>query len=390
MSDPPFQETIPDALADLSTVAAAILTADGEIVAANRGFADIVEDADEADRRDARPLFLSPTFDEIRKDGEAGNWTRVYDGLLNVGEASGAEATSLSGTVHARADRLVVLAEQDVEGDRRLRDRVLELNRALNEAQRDMRRELEAHKETERELQARTEALERSNERLEEFAYVVSHDLQEPLRTVTSFLQLLQKRHEESLDEDARQLVDQALEGATRMAAMIEDLLTYARVDSQDTQPTRLEASEVVETVLESLARRIEETGGRVEVGRLPAVVADRSQFERLVQNLVSNALEHAGPQPRVEIDATREEGWVRFSVADDGPGIPEAEKDRLFEVFERGSEASGQGTGIGLAVCRRIVERHGGEIDVSSEEGAGTTFHFTLPAPASETSPRP
>ena len=241
-------------------------------------------------------------------------------------------------------------------------------------------------KTRELELQETIDRLRTSNERLEHFAYAASHDLQEPLRMVSSYLQLLDDRYRDELDEDAREFIGFAVEGADRMRAMIENLLTYSRITSRSgpLEPTDAEAA--LETALEDLRRRIEETGASITSDELPTVTADGDQLEQVFQSLLSNALSYSGDAPpRVHVSAERGEACWRFSVADEGIGIDPAYHEQIFEVFEKLQEREsnvGSG-GIGLAVCERIVERHGGDIWVESAPGDGATFYFTLPAAA-------
>ena len=262
--------------------------------------------------------------------------------------------------------------------------------------------------------------LEESNRALEQFAYAASHDPQEPLRMVSSYLRLLERRYGQALDEDAEEFLAYARDGADRMRDMIEGLLDYSRVDSagEPLQSTDLES--VLEDVLADLRMKIEETDADIEVEALPRVRGDPDQLRQLFQNLLGNAIEYSGDgDPRVEVAAERrsredvpsrhpgdgpsaelsfeldsDEGasetdhlWV-ISVSDDGVGIPRDDQERIFEVFQRlHSHEECSGTGIGLALCKRIVDRHDGEIWVESEPGEGSTFRVALP-PASSPSP--
>ena len=229
--------------------------------------------------------------------------------------------------------------------------------------------------------------LEESNERLEQFAYAASHDLQEPLRMVTRYLQLLERRYSEELDSDADEFIEFAVDGAERMEAMIEGLLTYSRVDTRGDPLEPIDLESVVDDVLTDLRMRIEETNADVTVESLPTVGGDASQLRQLFQNLLDNAIEYSGEgSPRVTVSASREGDEWLVSVSDDGIGIDSGNTDRVFEVFERlHSHEEHPGTGIGLALCRRIVERHGGEIWVDSDSSPGTTVSFTLPAAQAE-----
>lgn len=200
---------------------------------------------------------------------------------------------------------------------------------------------------------------------------------------ITSYLQLLDDRYGEELGADGREFLDFAVDGADRLREMIDDLLAYSRVDTQaePLNPTDVEA--VVERARENLQVQIEETDARVSVGSLPTVEADDNQLEQVFQNLLSNAIKYrSDAPPRIDIDAERDgETWV-FRVADNGIGIEESEVDRIFDVFQRlHAEADYPGTGIGLALCQKIVDRHAGDMWVDSEPGDGSTFYFSIPA---------
>ena len=246
-------------------------------------------------------------------------------------------------------------------------------------------------KQLEGELKETIDRLEESNERLEHFAYAASHDLQEPLRMVSSYLQLLERRYEDDLDEEAGEYIDFAVDGADRMRAMVESLLEYSRVSTRGEPLQPISAQAVLEDVLEDLQLRIDETDATVTFDDLPTVTADPNQLSQVFRNLISNAITYSGDgAPAVHVGAERIGDEWRFSVADEGIGIPPEFHDRIFDVFEQlhgeGSVESGA-AGIGLALCERIVERHGGDIWVESEPGEGATFYFTLPAPEEEQS---
>ena len=237
-------------------------------------------------------------------------------------------------------------------------------------------------------LQETLEELERSNQELEHFAYVVSHDLQEPLRMVTSYVQLLQKRYEGKLDSDADDFIDFAVDGTRRMQQMINDLLQYSRVGTRGKPFRPTDCNEVIDKVLQNLEVAVDEAGAEISCGRLPTVEADESQLLQLFQNLVSNAIKfRSGAPPRVRIEAEKRENDWLFSVSDNGIGMEPGQADRIFKVFQRLHEREEYpGTGIGLAICKRIVERHGGQIWVESEPGEGSTFYFTIPRKVKQT----
>ncbi|ADB60933.1 histidine kinase [Haloterrigena turkmenica DSM 5511] len=229
------------------------------------------------------------------------------------------------------------------------------------------------------------DALEESNDQLKRFAYIASHDLQEPLRMVSSYLQLLERNYRDGLDADAREYIDFAVGGADRMREMIDGLLEFSRIETGETTLERVDCEDVVETVVTDHQVQIEESGATVEIGSLPTVSGDRTQLEQLFSNLIGNAIKYRGDEPPcIEVDATKRGSEWRLTVADNGIGIDPEYHDQIFDVFNR-LHAIGEfpGTGIGLALCRKIVANHGGEIGVDSEPGEGTTFTVMLPAVA-------
>jgi PAS domain S-box-containing protein len=244
--------------------------------------------------------------------------------------------------------------------------------------------EITARKRAELEREEYAARLLRTNAELEQFARVISHDLREPLRMVRGFMDLLVERYGDALDETAQEYIGYAVDGATRMHRMIKALLEYARIDAQSQTFARIDAQEVLEQVLHDLRFTIEEQQAQVTADSLPQVRADPLQLGQLFLNLLGNALkfQRAGHPPQVHVAAERQEGAWLFAVQDNGIGIDPAHVPYLFRVFSR-APTEGQayeGTGIGLASCKKIVERHGGQIWVESEPGAGSTFYFTLP----------
>ncbi|WIV67401.1 PAS domain S-box protein [Natrialbaceae archaeon AArc-T1-2] len=222
--------------------------------------------------------------------------------------------------------------------------------------------------------------------RLEQFAYAASHDLQEPLRMISSYLQLLERRYGDDLDEDGREFLAFAVDGAERMREMIDGLLAYSRVETQGEPLEPIDLNTVLEDVLSDLEVRIAESDAEITVESLPRVDGDASQLRQLFQNLLDNAIEYSDDAPRIHVSADRDGAeWV-VSVRDEGIGIDPEQQDRIFDVFQRlHGRSEHTGTGIGLALCERIVERHGGEIRVESEPGEGSTFSVTLPAAAAD-----
>ncbi|RQH01772.1 PAS domain S-box protein [Natrarchaeobius oligotrophus] len=237
-----------------------------------------------------------------------------------------------------------------------------------------------------RELEQLVDDLEESNERLEQFAYAASHDMQEPLRMVSSYLRLIDHRYRDALDDDGEEFLEFAIDGADRMRDMIDGLLAYSRVETRGDPFEPVDLNEVFDAVREDLRIRLEENDAEITTDDLPRVAGDADQLRQVLQNLLSNAIEYSDDRPpRIDVAVERDGNDWRISVHDDGVGIDPDEQDRIFEVFERlHTHEEHPGTGIGLALCERILERHGGEIRVESEPGEGSTFSFTLP-PASE-----
>jgi PAS domain S-box-containing protein len=231
-------------------------------------------------------------------------------------------------------------------------------------------------------LRRRAEELARSNAELQQFAYVASHDLQEPLRMVASFAQLLAERYRGKLDADADEFIGYAVDGARRMQVLVNDLLEYSHVGKRAREFAAVDCEKILKTVLENLQKTLEETGGQVTHDPLPPVQGDHTQLGQVFQNLVANALKfHGSEPPRVHISAEQIKGEWRFSVRDNGIGIDLKHAERIFLLFQRlHTRAEYSGTGMGLAITKKIVERHGGRIWLESEPGKGSTFYFSLP----------
>jgi hypothetical protein len=256
-----------------------------------------------------------------------------------------------------------------------LKDQLPRLPESVRRALREKKLR-EAHKRAEEELV-------RSNRDLQQFAYVASHDLQEPLRMVATYTQLLAERYRGELDESADKYIHYAVDGALRMQALVQDLLSYSRVGRQGTEREETDCNAMVETALKNLHTAIKESGARVEYQGLPRVVAVASQLSQVFQNLIGNALKFRGAEPPVvRITAQKKNREWIFSVADNGIGIAPEHAEIIFVIFKRlHTRAEYPGSGIGLAICKKIVEQHGGSIWVESQPGQGSTFKFTLPA---------
>jgi PAS domain S-box-containing protein len=231
-------------------------------------------------------------------------------------------------------------------------------------------------------LRRTSEQLARSNADLEQFAHVIAHDLTEPLRTVSGFVQLLAERHGDQLSADAQEYIAFAAGGTRRMQEMLDGLLAYSRAGTAERTLQRVDCAHIVQRALSALQSSANDAGAQITVGELPEVVADPTQFEQLVQNLVGNALKFRGDAPaRVEISATSGPEAHLFSVADHGIGVEPRHRERIFKMFNRlHSRDAHPGIGAGLAICRQLVVRNGGEIWLDETPGGGCTFRFTIP----------
>jgi PAS domain S-box-containing protein len=241
--------------------------------------------------------------------------------------------------------------------------------------------DVSGRREAERELAERAAALGRSNVELQQFAYVISHDLQEPLQLVTRYARLLSEREGTVSDEEARRYLASLVQCTDRMQAMIDDVLTYARVDTQANPFAPVDFVEAVKKALANLKAAVEESGAQVSWERLPVMSADGSQMVQLFQNLIGNAIKFRRETPLIRIFAVEDGNRCTFAVADNGIGMSSDQLERIFGMFQRlHTTAEYPGTGIGLAICKRIVERHGGRIWAVSQPGQGSTFCFTIP----------
>jgi PAS domain S-box-containing protein len=231
--------------------------------------------------------------------------------------------------------------------------------------------------------------LERSNEELERYAYAISHDLSEPVRVMSGFGRLLSERHADELDGDAKRFVESIVGGADRMEELIHALLSYSRSGSEDLRAVDVDFDQIVSEVLGTLESTITESHGLVTIEKLPTVYGDPVLLRQLLQNLIANAFKFTGDErPHVRISADRLPGRWNFHVQDNGCGIDPAQADRIWDIFQRLHDRSHPGTGVGLAICKRIVERHGGQISVAPAPGGGSVFSFTLPGGRSMAAP--
>ncbi|HEY1148008.1 MAG TPA: ATP-binding protein [Pseudoduganella sp.] len=256
------------------------------------------------------------------------------------------------------------------------------MQRQLQEQNEALQREVHERQRAEQVLAERSRELARSNAELERMAYIASHDLQEPLRMVASYVQLLERRYVDKLDADALEFIGFAVDGAKRMQALIDDLLTISRVDTKARPMQPVELGQALASALQSLRIAVEESQAVVEADALPVVRGDVAQLTQVFQNLLSNAIKFCQQPPRIQVSARRDGALWRIEVADNGIGVPPEYRERIFGMFQRlHGRREYAGTGIGLAICQKIVERHGGAIWVEDGPAGGSLFVFTVPA---------
>jgi len=306
--------------------------------------------------------ILDDSGEERSRQGE------MQRALLNILEDFGGEKERLEST-----QRAILNILDDFEDEKRKVE-------AVNA---DLRWEVAERGAAERALREKTDALARSNAELEQFAYVASHDLQEPLRMVSSYVQLFEKRYAGQVDAQAKKYIDYSVEGAKRMQALIGGLLEFSRVGRIDEPSGLVDMGSALDQALLNLRSAIEESHAVVTRGPLPSVTGNAGRLAQALQNLVGNAIKfrRPGEAPAIHVSAVpRRDEWL-FAVKDNGIGIDPQFLDRIFVIFQRlHTRAEYPGTGIGLSVCKKVIERHGGRIWVESEPGAGATFQFTLP----------
>ncbi len=255
-------------------------------------------------------------------------------------------------------------------------------NEEMRLVQEELEKRLDELRLAHDELDKKIQELKSANEELQRFAYVASHDLQEPLRMISSYLQLLERRYKNRLDRDANEFIDFAVNGAKRLQKMIESLLEYSRVETRGEPFKEFSSDEALDDALDNLEVAIVENEAVISRKKLPLVLGDAGQISRVFQNLISNSLRFRSKErPNILISASRQDGEWLFSIRDNGIGIDPQYHDKIFVIFQRLHGHDYPGTGIGLSISKRIIERHGGRIYMDSEPGKGSTFYFTLPA---------
>lgn len=326
-----------------------------------------------------RPIYdLIETIKKIRTDSNLGSRVKVQ---------SEDEIGILGTAFNQMVDELHYSREEILKQNQQLEQKVAERTVQLSEINELLEQDIIKRQQTEVELAKRAEELANSNAELKQFAYIASHDLKEPLRMISNYLQLLKRRYKESLDEKAMEYIDTTVDGASRMHRLIDDILDLSRVGTHNFEFQMISCNEVLEQVIANLEVMINESGVKIECGQLPVVYADFSQLSRLFQNLIVNAIKfRSKEEPHIVIHSERMENAWKFAIKDNGIGIDPIYLERIFLIFQRlHTRSEYPGTGIGLAICKKIVERHGGLIWAESELGKGSVFCFTIPDQKSE-----
>ena len=346
-----------------------LLTPDYHVKFANRAFRDKFGESEGRHCYDycfgrTEPCDFCESY-EVLETGQPHQWeVKAPDG--SIIEAYDFPFTDVDGTP------LILEMDVDVTEQRQTQNALKKINETLEEQV----------KERTQELSKSNIELERSNKELEQFAYVSSHDLQEPLRMVTSFTQLLERRYKGQLDNEADDYIEFIVEGAHRMKYLIDDLLAFSRLNTQAKELESVELENVIDDVLSNLSVTIKENKACITYDPLPTVNADKTQMMQVFQNLIANAIKFQGSNPpKIHISAHKDEKEWKFAVTDNGIGIDPEYQKQIFEVFKRlHTREEYPGSGIGLSVSQKIIRRHGGNIWVESELGKGSTFYFTIP----------
>jgi signal transduction histidine kinase len=338
---------------------------------------DVVADVVQDETAFTRLLHTHPP-EIVLADYNLPNWKGMEALKVLRGEALDIPMILVSG---ALGDVTAVECIRQGATDYVLKDGLARLPEVVRRALREKDERTLRHK-VEQDLARKVDELARSNADLEQFAYVASHDLQEPLRMVTAYTQLLGERYRGKLDENADKYIGYASEGAQRMQVLIQDLLAFSRVGRNGVTHGNVDCNAVMIDVLQTLASTVQESGAVVTHAELPTVWADRTQMTQVFQNLIQNAIKFRGKQaPVVSVQAEKAGLRWQFSISDNGIGIAPEYAENIFVVFQRlHARAEYPGNGIGLAICKKIVERNGGKIWVESQPGSGACFKFTLP----------
>ena len=340
-------------------VGVVVTTSSGEILEANPAFAAMLGLAspEAMSRRSFTEFFAQPTV--------ASNWRSQLEASRTVGNLDVQLRRTDRSLMWVRISSWAV--EDGPTGVRQIQS-IIEETEEFHAAQHELAR--------------RSQALARSNAELEQFAYVVSHDLQQPLGMISSYLELLNTSVDDSLNDDSREYLDRVVRGADRMQEMVDAVLGYARVDTRGSDFSAVDLTAILDMVVDELGEAIEAVNATITHDDLPTVVADGAQIHQLLHNLLTNAIKFVGARPsRIHLSAVQDNSEWKVSVRDNGIGMESDTAERIFVMFQRlHTQDEYPGTGIGLAICKRIVERHGGRIWVESQPHRGSTFVFTLP----------
>ncbi|HTX60839.1 MAG TPA: ATP-binding protein, partial [Methanobacterium sp.] len=377
-------------LVDNLPVGVSIINKDREIIYENPSLGEILNLSHEEflEKKYSRRKYLKSDLTEVALEEMPSiiaieEQTPVKDfeiGIKNEDETT--IWTNVSAIPLPFSDWSVLIVTSDITKRKQAEERLQKFLKKEKQLTEQLKSSNEELIQIQKELRVTIEKLETSNAELEQFAYVASHDLQEPLRMVSSFTQLLEKRCKDKLDEDAEDYIGFIVDGAQRMKDLIDDLLTFSRLTTYKKEFRLTDLNQVLYNVLANLQSVIEENEIRIiKKEPLPNIKCDSSQISQLFQNLISNAIKFHGDEPiRITINAISKGNKWEISVSDNGIGIEPEHQEKIFEIFKRlHTREEYEGTGIGLAICKRIVERHGGRIWVESKPGKGTTFYFTI-----------
>jgi signal transduction histidine kinase len=354
--------------------------ADGELIVRELHRAGLSVSANQVSTASEFQEILKNTLpDLILADYNLGEWRGIDAIEMLRKESLDIPLILVSGTV---GDETAVECIKQGASDYVLKDKLSRLPAAIHRALKEKRLRLE-RAEAEATLARKAEELARSNRDLEQFAYVASHDLQEPLRMVSAYTQLLGERYRGRLDEQADKYIQFATEGATRMQDLIHDLLTFSRVGRAEMALQMTDCNGVVGQAVKNLQASIDETGSTVTCGHLPTLMANGPQLEQVFQNLITNAIKFRdGAIPVIAISAERKAADWTFSISDNGIGIAPENAEVIFSIFQRlHTRTEYSGNGIGLSICKKIIEQHGGKIWLGNHFGPGCTFKFSIPA---------
>jgi signal transduction histidine kinase/GAF domain-containing protein len=322
-------------------------------------FSPTIENIADRIHPDDKNLFMSNLNNSVESKHALFNTYRIIKADNKEVRFIESKGQFLSGS----NNKFIIGTSQDVTERKNYEEKIIRLNEEL-----------------ELKVNERTKDLQSSNEELQNFAYMASHDLQAPLRTISSYLSLLKRRYKDKFDSEANEFINFAIDGAKMMSNLLSTLLSYAKIEKGNKRFSEIDCNNIIESVIHHLNPIIYEKGAVIKYDNLPIVTGDNIQFIQLFQNLIMNAIKYSYTQPIIEITAKESEHFWLFSVKDNGIGIPEKYLKSIFEIFKRINSEDSNGNGLGLAICKKIVERHNGKVWVESEPNKGSTFYFTVP----------